>query len=315
MRDKVIQLIKTITVKKTITGVAKLKIFEHNDIITIDTIWENNEEGYEEVLYVIEGRLQIEEGIKLTIPNNTQVLFVNGEEFYGQIIFETGSKLKAGCVDLYSIEPEVINKVSFEWPIGWKKGDEIIPRSKIANNGGLCFFGNRCPIIIRGPEISEFCIRNISCDGLGNAVFAAFNIYDLGIKNTKFDSIAFANCINNIFLHNSDVQIKKMFIENAENCLVIEDASSFTLTVKLTVQCVTFINADFEGSIIFTAGSLLNIVAGQAGAALRLAEEDVAAIDPLTLTSNGKAIKKTVSLFNADDPIVNQDKPEEIGGE
>jgi len=97
---------------------ALLQIYEDGDIITIDTKWENEQQGYVGVLYVIKGRLHIKEGITLTIQDNTTVLFVNGVEIYGQLIFETGSELVAGIFGSYAIEPDVLNNVSFEVPSG-----------------------------------------------------------------------------------------------------------------------------------------------------------------------------------------------------
>jgi hypothetical protein len=230
------------------------------------------------------------------------------------MIFKTGSKLDAGDFVSYAIDPRVLNKISFEVPFGWNKGDDILPRSNIAGNGGVCFYGNKCPSENRTSEISDFRISSLSGECLGSTEFAAVNFYGIGFESTKFDCIALDNCMNNLCLKGSDVKIKKCLIGNAVNGFAI-DGSSLTVTLRLAVQCDTFMNEGFDGSLAITQGTWFDFTARQAGTALLLAEVVVADIDTFTLSSNGKATERDLILFNADEPLVDQDKPEEIGAE
>jgi len=317
MRDKVIQLIKTITVKKTIIGVAKLIIYEDGDMITFDTEWKNKEKGYIEVIHVIVSRLTIQEGVTLTIEDDTKVLFVNSDGTYGQVsqlIFESGSELDVGNFVSYAIDPEVLDKISFEVLYGWNKGYDILPRSKIANNGGFCFYGNNRSSKNKTSEISGFSIGKFSGECLGNTKFAALNIYDMQLLSTQFDSITLNKCNNCLNLNNSDVKIKKCLIENAENGFVINE-SYFTVIVQLTANCQSFINADFDGSLTFVAGTVLDIAAEITGANLEIDNAVITATERLTLTSNGKPIEENYFCYNAVDPLVDQTDPEEIGAD
>jgi len=151
----------------------------------------------------------------------------------------------------------------------------------------VCFYGNKCPSENITSEFSDFRIRFLSGECWGNTEFATFNIYDMGFESTKFDSITLDNCINNYYLKNSDVKIKKCLIGNAVNGFVI-DGSSLTVTLRLAVQCDRLILGAFDGSIAITEDTWFDFAAGQADAALRLAEEDVAAINTFALSSDRK---------------------------
>jgi len=289
-----------------------LKIYKDNEKITVDTVWEKIiKKNYIEVLYVIQGKLLINSGVKLDIEDKTKVLLVNGDEKYGQLVFESGSRLFAGNLVSYAIDPRVLDVIAFDMPLEWKKGDDILPRSTTANNGGWCFNGNKCPSINKTSKISDFSIRKFSGECLSNTKFAALNIYDMEFKSIKFDSITLDNCINNYYLKNSDVKIKKCSIENAGNCFVI-DESSFAVTSKLDVQCEKFIYGVLDGSITITAGTKIDIVAEQAGTDLSWANKTNASNDQFILTSNKKVTLENVILFDANESLVDQSDPKPI---
>jgi hypothetical protein len=297
------------------TRYALLKIFEDDDIITIDTKWENKQKGYADVLYVIAGRLHIKEGITLTIQDNTKVLLVNGDDIFGQVVFATGSKLDVGIFGSYAIDASTLNEDFFDVGLEWEKGYDIIPRSTIANNGGYCFYGNNCPSKNRTSEISEFGIGTLSGERLGSFRYAAINVYDMRFESLEWDSIDLANCINNLFLKASDVEIKKCSIENAVNSFVIEGESSLTVTARLAVQCDTLIHEAFDGSFAILDGAILDITAGQTGFDMRINEKVYLANQEFTLTSNKKKTWVPLIAYNAGDALVNQDEPEEIEAE
>jgi hypothetical protein len=304
--------------------IIKTKIYDESDEISGPTEWSNKEVGYDEVVYIIAGKLNIRSGATLTIDDKTRVLLTNENIErninYGQLNFNPGSKLKAGIINSYSIF-----------------NDKTINPQTIANNGGWCFQGNNCPTDDDTSITSEFVMSIFNGTYLGKKDsvadlsnddnnWAAINIYNANKIFTCENKIVLTNCSYNLYLYNSNVEIKIINILKElqkvqpinVNCFVIDNNSILTISVAFrAVDCNTLFLNDINSHILIKDGAIINLNAKKAGANIKLISADKTIQDKIYLEGEPVEIKKkydnkttgNIYFYNANEIPVNPDEP------
>jgi len=286
----------------------KLFIFE-NETLKDYNKWERFENNIE-ILYIITDKLVIEAGATLEISNNTKVLLVNANDknkLFGQLIFNVGSKLCARNIISYAIYNE----------------KSINPNTNPPNNGGWCFFGNKC----KSNKSSEYEIQNFIGAYLGSEVWDAISFYDMTADNLgRCDLVELSNCRYNIYLENSTINIKILRIKRVYEKIQSNNINGFSIDQNSDLQVTNRLNVDvnnlfssLDGKVEITTGSVIKIKAEKVNLGIKLdsRDEDIKSkvyksTDTINIFKNDENRSTGVVRFYNDKTPVNNNVPEPI---
>jgi len=275
-----------------------------------NTLWNRCELGYLEVVYIITNELHILNGVTLKIDDKTKVLLCNsygdsGYEKYGQVVFDTGSKLKAEKIISYGID-DFTN----------------IDISEDSDNGGWYFYGNNCRSEVPA-DYSIFAIKGFEGSSLGSVFMAAISFDEMTPDNLKrCDEVELTNCgYYNFRLCNSCINIKKLKVEvknedSYESCFIIDKNSNLAIIKELIVDIYALFTK-LVGNLTISKGALIDIKAKEVGINMYLRSNDKKIknifydlYSPISISTDKNNSTGIVNFYNTTD--YNDNDPEKI---
>jgi hypothetical protein len=206
--------------------------------------------------YIITGIYTVATGASLKIDDGTKVLLLNGSPS-GQIVFQAGSKLRAGDIVSYAVDTTTADTAS-----------------TTANNGGWIFNGT-VDYNNSSKNRSSFEMNEFRGSYLGNANGSAMLLND--VRNEEFcaDKLRFVNSTTALQLQTSYVTVNRIKVENCTNAFRFNQPSTLTVSKVFNVRATNLISGFLSNSILVEEGAHFIVVTTTAGAALTFVSEDM----------------------------------------
>jgi hypothetical protein len=229
--------------------------------------------------YIISGSYVIATGASLKIDDGTKVLLLNGTPS-GQIIFQSGSKLRAGDIVSYAVDTTTADTAS-----------------TTANNGGWIFNGT-VDYNNLSKKRSSFELNEFKGSYLGNAIISAMLINDMRNEEFCADKLRFVNSTTALQLLTSYITVNRIKVENSTNAFKFSTPSTLTVSKVFNVRATNFLSGVLSNSILIEEGAQFIVVTNTAGSAIILVSEDTN-VDGKTYTS-GQAVSNGVCELKED---------------
>ena len=229
--------------------------------------------------YIVSGTYTVATGASLKIDDGTKVLLLNGSTS-GQIVFQAGSKLRAGDIISYAVDTTTADSAS-----------------TTANNGGWVFNGT-IDYNNLSKKRSSFEMNEFKCSYLGNANGSAMLLND--VRNEEFcaDKLRFVNSTTALQLQTSYITINRIKVENCTNAFRFNQPSTLTVSKVFNVRATNFLSGALTNSILIEEGAHFIVVTTTAGSAIALVSLDVN-VGGKTYTA-GQAISNGVCELKGD---------------
>jgi hypothetical protein len=229
--------------------------------------------------YIITGTYTVATGASLKIDDGTKVLLLNGSPS-GQIVFQAGSKLRAGDIVSYAVDTTTADTAS-----------------TTANNGGWVFNGT-VDYNNSSKNRSSFEINEFRGSYLGNLLVSAMFINDMRNEEFCVDKLRFVNSTTALQLQTSYITVNRIKTESCTNAFRFSLPSTLTVSKVFNVRATNFISGFLSNSILVEEGAQFIVVTTTAGAAITFVSEDVN-VDGKVYTS-GQAITNGVCELKGD---------------
>jgi len=223
-------------------------------------------------IYIISGTYTIATGASLKIDNGTKVLLLNDDTEPGQIVFEAGSKLRAGDIISYAVDDTTDDTESTE-----------------ANNGGWVFNGT-VNYNNDSENLSSFKIHEFMGSYLGSSNDSGMMINDMRTEEFCAEKLRFEYSDLALELDSSNIKINKFKTINCEYALEINNQSTLRVMMIFNVRATNFLSEALSNSILIDKGAHFIVVTTTAGSAIILVSED--------LNVGGKSYTSTQSVSN-----------------
>jgi hypothetical protein len=206
--------------------------------------------------YIITGIYTVATGASLKIDDGTKVLLLNGSPS-GQMVFQAGSKLRAGDIVSYAVDTTTADTAS-----------------TTANNGGWIFNGT-VDYNNSSKNRSSFEMNEFRGSYLGNANESAMLL--INVRNEEFcaDKLRFVNSTTALQLQTSYVTVNRIKVENCTNAFRFNQPSTLTVSKVFNVRATNFISGFLSNSILVEEGAHFIVVATNAGSNIFFVSEDV----------------------------------------
>jgi len=229
--------------------------------------------------YIISGIYTVATGASLKIDDGTKVLLLNGLPS-GQMVFQSGSKLRAGDIVSYAVDTTTADTAS-----------------TAANNGGWIFNGT-VDYNNLSKKRSSFEMNEFKGSYLGSLLVSAMLLND--VRNEEFfaDKLRFVNSTTALQLQTSYITVNRIKVENCTNAFRFSLPSTLTVSKVFNVRATNFLSGFLSNSILVEEGAQFIVVTTTAGVAIFLVSEDVN-VDGKTYTS-GQAVSNGVCELKGD---------------
>jgi hypothetical protein len=229
--------------------------------------------------YIVSGTYTVATGASLKIDDGTKVLLLNGSTS-GQMVFQSGSKLRAGNIISYAVDTTTADTAS-----------------TTANNGGWVFNGT-IDYNNLSKKRSSFEMNEFKGSYLGNANGSAMLLND--VRNEEFcaDKLRFVNSTTALQLQTSYITINRIKVENCTNAFRFNQPSTLTVSKVFNVRATNFLSGALTNSILIEEGAHFIVVTTTAGSAIALVSLDVN-VGGKTYTA-GQAISNGVCELKGD---------------
>ena len=229
--------------------------------------------------YIVSGTYTVATGASLKIDDCTKVLLLNGVSS-GQMVFQSGSKLRAGNIISYAVDTTTADSAS-----------------TIANNGGWIFNGT-IDYNNFSKKRSSFEMNEFKGSYLGSLLVSAMLLND--VRNEEFcaDKLRFVNSTTALQLQTSYITVNRIKVENCTNAFRFNLPSTLTVSKVFNVRATNFLSGFLTNSILVEEGAHFILVADNAGSNIFFVSEDVN-VDGKTYTS-GQAVSNGVCELKGD---------------
>jgi hypothetical protein len=229
--------------------------------------------------YIVSGTYTVATRASLKIDDGTKVLLLNGSTS-GQIVFQAGSKLRAGDIVSYAVDATTAETAS-----------------TTANNGGWVFNGT-VDNNNSSKNRSSFELDEFRGSYLGSAQVSAMVINDMRNEEFSADKLRFTNSTTALQLQTSYITVNRIKIENCTNAFRFNQPSTLTVSKVFNVRAITFLSGALTNSILVEEGAHFIVVTTTAGSAIALVSLDVN-VGGKTYTA-GQAISNGVCELKGD---------------
>lgn len=229
--------------------------------------------------YIITGTYTVATGASLKIDDGTKVLLLNGLTS-GQMVFQAGSKLRAGDIVSYAVDTTTADTAS-----------------TTANNGGWIFNGT-VDYNNSSKNRSSFEMNEFRGSYLGNANGSAMLINDMRNEEFCADKLRFVNSTTALQLQTSYITVNRIKTETCTNAFRFNLPSTLTVSKVFNVRATNLLSGALSNSILIEEGAQFIAVTTTAGAAITFVSEDVN-VDGKVYTS-GQAITNGVCELKGD---------------
>ena len=232
--------------------------------------------------YIISGTYTVATGATLKIDDGTKVLLLNAS---GHMVFEAGSKLRAGDIVSYAVDSTTSDAAS-----------------TTANNAGWYFTGT-ISYNNFSKRLSSFEMNEFKGSYLGNAVVSAITFNDMRTDEFSADKLKLVNSTIALELDTSNVKINRVKIENCTNAFKFNETSTIRVVKVFNVRATNFVTVAFLSifyyhSILVDEGAQFIVVTTTAGTDIFFVSEDVN-VDGKVYTS-GQAVTNGVCELKGD---------------
>jgi hypothetical protein len=218
--------------------------------------------------YIVSGTYTVATGASLKIDDGTKVLLLNGVTS-GQMVFQAGSKLRAGDIVSYAVDTTTADTAS-----------------TTANNGGWYFTGT-VNYNNLSKKLSDFEIDEFKGSYLGSLSVSAMTVNDMRTEEFCVDKLRFEYSTVALQLETGNVKVNRIKIENCTTAFRFNEPSTLRVVKVFNVRATNFLTGFFglfTHSILVDEGAQFIVVTTTAGTAIFLVSEDTN-IDGKTYTS------------------------------
>ena len=229
--------------------------------------------------YIISGTYTVATGASLKIDDGTKVLLLNGSPS-GQMVFEAGSKLRAGDIVSYAVDSTTSDTAS-----------------TTANNGGWIFNGT-VDNNNSSKRLSTFEMNEFKGSYLGSLLVSAMILNDMRNEEFCVDKLRFVNSTTALQLQTSYITVNRIKTETCTNAFRFNLPSTLTVVKVFNVRATNLLSGALTNSILVDEGAQFIVVTTTAGTDIFFVSEDVN-VDGKVYTS-GQAVSNGVCELKGD---------------
>ncbi len=229
--------------------------------------------------YIVSGTYTVATGASLKIDDGTKVLLLNGSPS-GQVVFQAGSKLRAGNIVSYAVDATTAETAS-----------------TTANNGGWVFNGT-VDNNNSSKNRSSFELDEFKGSYLGSTTVSAMVINDMRNQEFCADKLRFTNSTTALQLQTSYITVNRIKTETVTNAFNFTQPSTLTVSKVFNVRATNFLTGALTNSILVEKGGQFIAVTTTAGSAIASVSLDVN-VGGKTYTA-GQAISNGVCELKGD---------------
>jgi len=215
--------------------------------------------------YIITGTYTVATGASLKIDDSTKVLLLNGTTS-GQMVFQAGSKLRAGDIISYAVDATTADTAS-----------------TTANNGGWVFNGT-VDYNNSSKNRSSFEMNEFRGSYLGSLLVSAMSFNDIRNEEFSVDKLRFVNSTTALQFRTSYITVNRIKVETCTNAFIFSQPSTLTVSKVFNIRATNLLTGLLTNSILVEKGAQFIVVTNTAGSGIIFVSLDVN-VDGKTYTS------------------------------